>query len=381
MLRLQSIAEAVPLLSAEDEVVLGLPLAAVLAQRFRLPTSDASEFPEMVRIQMEKALPFSPDEVTTDFEVIHQNGNESVISAVAVRNEQLADIAGPLLERGLIPQQVTVYAAQRASTYAPHGNALLIYPEGETLVSAVTENGKVSLTRTLDGGAPEQLRSELPQLALSAELQGISSSFPNVLLDETCYEMRDTIEQIVPGSTNIVGLETPPAAVKLNLLPESWRQRRTHLARRGELRKRLLWASGAYGGIFALLLVYLIAMRATIGYFNSAIARDAPKTQFVRGTEANWKAVAPAIDARYYAVEILLHLFESLPSNDVRITTYNQSARQISVEGEANSPALAYQFVEKIKKNSGLRIFQFDMSAPRILANNHAQFRIEGRPR
>jgi hypothetical protein len=381
VLRLKNIAEAVPLLSAEDDVVLGLPVGAVLAQRFRLPTVDPSEFSEMVRIQMEKALPFSADEVTTDFELIQQNGNESVISAVAVRNEQLAEIAGPLVERGFIPQQVTVYAAQRASTYAPRGNALLIYPEGETVVSAVTENGKLSLTRTLDGTAPEQLRTELPQLALSAELQGISASFPNVLLDETCYELRDTVEQIVAISPEIVGLETPPAPVKLNLLPESWRHRRTQLARRGELRKRLLWLGGAYVGLFLLLLVYLIAMRATIGYFNSAIARDAPKTQFVRATEATWKALAPAIDSRYYPVEILLHLFESLPSGDVRITTYNQSARQISVEGEANSPTLAYQFIEKIKKNTGLQILQFDMGAPRILPNNHAQFRIEGRSR
>ena len=120
----------------------------------------------MIRIQIEKALPFSADEVTTDFEVIEQTESGSVVSAVAIRNEQLAEIAAPLLERGYIPRQVTVYAAQRASTYAPQGNALLIYPEGETLVSAVTENGKVSLTRTLEGAKAEQLQLELPQMSL-----------------------------------------------------------------------------------------------------------------------------------------------------------------------------------------------------------------------
>ena len=64
---------------------------------------------------------------------------------------------------------------------------------------------------------------------------------------------------------------------------------------------------------------------------------------------------------------------------EVRITAYNQSARQISVDGEANTAALAYQFIEKIKKNPDLRVFQFDMAAPRILPNNHAQFRLEGK--
>jgi hypothetical protein len=378
---LQTLDEAVPLLSVDDNIVLSLPVAAVLAQRFRLPTVDPAEFPEMVRIQIEKALPFSAEEVTTDFELIEQNETESVISAVAVRNERLAEIAAPLLNKGIIPRQVTVYAAQRATTYAPEGRALFIYPEGEALVSAITENGKVSFARTLDGIAPEQLRMELPQLAMSAELQGINVSFPNVLLDETCYELRETVQGILASPTELVGIETPPASVKLNLLPESWRQRRAHLAKRGEWQKRLILAGGAYATIFLLFLLYLGYTRFAIARLDRLIAHDAPQTQFVRETEANWKALAPAIDSRFYPVEILLHLYESLPSADVRITAYNQSARQLSIDGEANTAALAYQFAEKVKKNAGLQIFRFDMAAPRILANNHAQFRLEGKPR
>ena len=379
--KLQTLEEAVPLLTATDDFVLGLPIAAVLAQRFRLPTVDPAEFPEMIRIQIEKALPFSPDEVTTDFEVIEQSEGGSVVSAVAVRNQQLAEMAAPLLERGYIPRQVTVYAAQRASTYAPEGNALLIYPEGETLVSAVTENGKVSLTRTLESVQQEQLQIELPQLRLSAELQGINASFPNVLLDESCYQLRDTVQGILASPTEIVGVELPPAPVKLNLLPESWRQRRSQLTRQAEWRKRVVWTGGAYAALFLLLLAYLGFMRVVIGSLDRRIARDAPQTEFVRVAEANWKALAPAIDSHYYPVEILLHLFESLPSSDVRITGYNQSARQVSVDGEANTAALAYQFIDKIKKNPELRVFQFDMAAPRILPNDHAQFRVEGKPR
>ena len=378
---LRTLEEAAPLVSAQDDIVLSLPVTSVLAQRLRLPTVDPAEFPEMVRIQIEKALPFSAEEVTTDFELIEQNENESVISAVAVRNEQLAELAAPLLDKGIIPRQVTVYAAQRASTHAPEGRALLIYPEGETLVSAITENGKVSFTRALDGVAPEQLQMELPQLAMSAELQGIKGSFPNVLLDESCYELRDTIQGILARPTELVSIETPPAAVKLNLLPESWRQRRARLAKRGEWKKRLTLAGGIYGAILLLLILYLGYTRFAIAWLDRLIARDSPQTQFVRETEANWKALAPAIDSRFYPVEILLHLSESLPSADVRITAYNQSARQISVDGEANTAALVYQFAEKVKTNAGLQNFRFDMAAPRILPNNHAQFRLEGKPK
>src|ERR1041384_5073095 len=378
--KLQTLGEAVPLLSATDDFVLGLPIAAVLAQRFRLPSVDPAEFPEMIRIQIEKVLPFSAEEVTTDFEVIEQDENESVFSAVAIRNEQLAEIAAPLLDRGFIPRQVTVYAAQRASTHAPKGNALLIYPEGEMLVYAMTENGKLSLARTIERDG-DQLQMELPQLRLSAELQGIDASFTNVLLDESCYELRETVEGILTSPTEIVGIELPPAPVKLNLLPESWRRRRVQVMRQVEWRKRLFWAGGAYVGILLLLFVCLALLRFQLGRLDRRIARDAPGTEFVRATEAKWKALAPAIDAHYYPVEILQHLFESLPSTDVRITSYNQSARQISVDGEANTAALAYEFIEKIKKKPELRTFKFDMGAPRILSNNHAQFRLEGKPK
>lgn len=378
---LASLEAAVPLLRPNDDLVLSLPVAVVLAQRFRLPTIDPAEFPEMVRIQIEKALPFSLDELTTDFEVIEQNENESVVSAVAVRNDQLAEMAAPLLSSGNIPSRVTVYAAHRAMTHVPEGRALLIYPEGEQLVSAITENGKLSLTRTLEGIEPEQLQADLPQLTLSAELQGIDAAFSNILLDESCYDIRDAIEGILTHRPDLVGVEAPPAAVKLNLLPESWRQQRAQLTRRQEWKKRLGWVGAAYAATVLVALLYWAWLHIDLVRMQRLIARDEPQVKFVRQAEATWKALAPAIDSRYYPVEILLHLSESLPSEQVRITAFNQSARQISVDGEADSAALAYQFADKVKKNPGLQIFTFNMADPRILPNSHAQFRLEGRPR
>src|SRR5881227_2513924 len=110
--KLQTLEEAVPLLSADDEFVLGLPVSSVMAQRFRLPSVDPAEFPDMIRLQIEKSLPFPPDEVTSSFELIEQSENESVVSTSTNRNDRLAELASPLLDRGYIPRQVTVYAAQ-----------------------------------------------------------------------------------------------------------------------------------------------------------------------------------------------------------------------------------------------------------------------------
>jgi hypothetical protein len=111
------------------------------------------------------------------------------------------------------------------------------------------------------------------------------------------------------------------------------------------------------------------------------IKADAPRTASVRATVEKWRALSPAIDPRFYPIEVLRHLFDSLPSPDVRITQYNQSARQISIEGEANTAALAYQFADKLKKQPDLQSFVFDMQSPRLLPNDHAQFHIEGKAR
>jgi hypothetical protein len=373
--------EAGALLQPGQDFVLGLPVTVVLAQRMRLPTVDRDEFLEMVRIQVEKAMPYSTEEMTTGSDMISQTEEGSIISAVAVHNEKLSELAAPLLSRNLIPSQVTVYAAQRAATHAPGGAALLIYPENDAIVCAIAEEGKLSFTRTLSAADPLQLERDLPQLALSAELQGINTSFPKILLDESLYALRDTVEGIFNTPAELIAVEVPPADTGLNLLPEDWRQRRSQLVRRGEWRKRLIWAGGVYAGLLVCFLAYLLILRLEIGRLGRRIERDAPRTEFVKMTAAKWRTLAPAIDPRFYPIEVLVHISDSLPSADVRITKLDQSARQVSVEGEANSAALAYQFADKVKKNPDLQMFQFEMAAPRILGNDHAQFRLEGKPR
>src|SRR5207302_816687 len=191
-----------------------------------------------------------------------------------------------------------------------------------------------------------------------------NTPFPNVLLDESCYQLRDTVQGILESPTEIVGIELPPAPVNLNLLPESWRSRRSQLARQVEWRKRLMWAGSAYAGLLVVLLACLTYMRLEVGQLDRRIAHDAPQTEFVRAAEANWKALAPAVDSHYYPVEILLHLFESLPSADVRITAYNQSARQISVDGEVNTAALDYQFIDTKKNKQHKKNIQYTKIAP-----------------
>ncbi|MDQ6655771.1 MAG: hypothetical protein M3Y80_08165, partial [Verrucomicrobiota bacterium] len=257
----------------------------------------------------------------------------------------------------------------------------LIYPENETLVCAITEDGKLGFTRSLETNDTAQLQRDLPHLALTAELQGIDTAFPVVLLDDSLAELQPSLEAMFATRTDLIPVEVPPSGTRLNLLPDSWRLRRLELERQATWRKRLIWASGVYAGILLLFAAYLGFLRMQAGRLDRRIAKDEPSVSFIRATETKWKALAPAIDPRYYPIELLLHIFESLPSPDVQITSYSQSARQLSVDGEANTAALAYQFADQVKKHPDLQQFKFEMAAPRILPNEHAQFRLEGKPK
>src|SRR5207248_9618137 len=97
-----SLAAAAETLSTDDDVVLALPISMVLAQRMRLPSGEGWELRGMVRIQLEKALAFSTEEVTSDFEVIEQANGECVISSEAVQDQWLTEIAPPLLTRMVV---------------------------------------------------------------------------------------------------------------------------------------------------------------------------------------------------------------------------------------------------------------------------------------
>ncbi len=376
-----SIEESLPFLAGRKNLVLALPVSAILAQRLRLPNTEPEEFSEMVRIQVEKALPYAPEEVTTDFEIIDQSEEGSVVSAIAVHNERLSELAAPLLARGIIPRQVTVYAAQRAATHAADGRAFLIYQEDDALVCAITEEGKVGFTRALEGQDGGQLQRDLPQFALSAELQGINTAVPLVLLDQNLLEMREAVQGMFSARADMISLETPPAATKLNLLPESWRRRSAELERQAQWKQRLLWAGALYGAFVLLVALYVGFLRYQVGRLERRLAKDEPQTAFVKKMDATWKALAPAIDPHFYPIEVLLNIYQSLPSPDVQITSFNQSARQVSIDGEAPNAAMAYQFADAVKKNPDLKTFQFEMAAPRILPNEHAQFRLEGKPK
>ena len=223
------------------------------------------------------------------------------------------------------------------------------------------------------------MQRDLPQLALSAELQGIDTSFPKVLLDESCLPLRDTIERVFAQRPDLMGTETPPATVKLDLAPEAWRKQRAALVRRREWRKRLLWAGGAYAAAFLLFALYVAIIRFQVGHLQKAIGRDAPKVEFIKRTEANWKALSPAIDPHYYPIEVLLHFLRASRTRRSGSPFTSNPLKQYFGAGRSALRRPGLSVCREGKETSRPAEFYFQLGTPRILPNDHAQFRLEGK--
>ena len=115
---LEAAAGAVPLDAA---VRLSLPVGAVIIEKMLLPSTDREELGGMVVLQLEKTLPYNGDEITSGFEVLRQEQNESELLAFAVNNEALDGLCEPLRARGRLPEQVGIFAAQLAAKCAGGG--------------------------------------------------------------------------------------------------------------------------------------------------------------------------------------------------------------------------------------------------------------------
>jgi len=104
----------------------------------------------------------------------------------------------------------------------------------------------------------------------------------------------------------------------------------------------------------------------------------APALQMVHDTQAAWKDLQPAVDVNSYPLEVLLHVSESLPGDQVHLTLFEQEGDHLLLKAEARNLTAAFQFFDQLKKNPHLSGYTWDMAQPHSLANDITQLQIEG---
>ena len=404
-----SFAEAVaflPALAASRlNVSVALPTRFAVVERLTLPSLDIQELDGMVRLQLEKTLPYALEETTYGFQILSTRVGapaspaeapseaeapgeasaspagipETALVVWVVHNSAVETFCEPLLSRKQFPQRLTIWAMHIAVQAPRGGIAAGLWQEDEGVVFAVFENGALSFTETIS--SPDEVLAELPQVTMSAELAGASTEFGVVLIDPSLAHLSESVSQVfgvptqeLPAIDDVIDVNPP-----VDLTLAAWHAELDRLERMGRIRSYLIAAGLVYAVLVLAAFAFLAVQGQRLQTVENELATVQPQVESVIARKARWKSLAPAIDRGRFTAELLMQLVQSLPSADVRLTQFDQSPTQFMVEGEAPDASQAIQFTEKLKASPALSEFQFEAGPPAILPNDHAQFRIFGK--
>ncbi|MGB8169568.1 MAG: hypothetical protein WCF18_18855 [Chthoniobacteraceae bacterium] len=374
-----TLGEAVAALPLKTAVRLAIPCQAALLERLTLPATDRAELAGMLQLQLEKSLPYPVEEMSSDFEVIHSAENESTLLSVAAHSGQLDEICQPLRDISRLPQKITLFAMHVAAACPADETVLALYAEQGHFVVAICEQGKLSWAQTVSGFEDDTLLAELPQLMLTAEMEGVPTQFTSIRLDQALERLEHPLHELFKLPVEPLSLEGLPEPAG-NLVPAAWKAdtRRIELAER--LKQRLLLAAVIYLLCVAGAFVYLAWLKRETQKITVQYAAARPQLELINKSERRWNELRRAIDPRFYTVEILYQAHRNLPTEDVRITEFAQSGGKWTLVGEAPSANLAIEYAEKLKAEKGLEEWKVVSGPPAILKGEQAKFSIEGQP-
>lgn len=332
----------------------------------------------MARLQMEKILPFAAEEVTCGLMVVETRETESVVVVFTANNHKLESLCRPLIEKGIHPSKVSVFASHLAAT-VPDGYQFIIYRELEALVLAIAQGGKLIFAQAVDAADTDQFSGQLPALMLSIQMEGLPVDFSAVHVDAACADLESALESSL--GAKIHKLLFPPFlnGQASQVMPLSWVEARKASVRSVLLKKRLKHVGVGYVVLFVLGFAYLVWLQFQMGAVEKQLLAIKPQTEFVEKLQRRWSALAPAIDPAQYPVEVLLQVYNCLPSEEVHLTKYTQTPDQFVLEGEAPTANSAIEYGERLKKNEALSRYTIEVGNPVILPNEHAQFRVFGK--
>ena len=374
-----TLAEAVGAVPAKGRVHLALPCQDVLLERIKLPSTDRGELSGMLQLQLEKTLPYPVEDVSTDFEVLGAAENESTLLSVAAHSGQLGEICQPMRDKARLPEKITLFAMHVAAACPADEVVLVLYPEQGKLVAAIVENRKLGWAQTFPGTDAATLVTELPQTLLGAELEGAPTNFSSVRLASDLEPLADLLRDMLELPVDFISLDGPMPEPAGNLLPPAWEADTKRQERNENLKQQLMIAAVVWLLAIAAAFVYLAWLKRQAQQTARELAAARPQLDFINSRETRWNALAPAVDPARYTVELLFQVAKSLPSDDVKITEFDQQLTQWKVTGEAPTAALAIEFKDKLQNNKELAGWNVSAGPPRLLQNEHAEFSIFGK--
>jgi len=365
-----------------------LPARLALLERFTLPSGDREELEGMIRLQLEKTLPYPVEETAHGFEIIRSGpvaapaaagegegagAVESVVLVTSFHLPALEALCEPLLNARIHPR-LSLWAARLGAALPADGVYWALWPEEEEAVFGIFENGRLVFLEAAP--SPEAFLECLPRTLMSAELAGAPVRFAggrsgfapwNGALEN---HLGAPVEALEPGPV------FPSGAPELT--PAAWDEAMRREGRRRQRKRTLVGVAALYGVLVLLALVYNGLQSYRLRLIDREIATLQPQVDALLAHQQRWRALEAITNPRRATVEVLHQITRSLPSAEVNITQFDQTATGIMITGEAPSAAAAVSLLEALKANEELE-YEFTATPPTPLADDRAQFRIFGK--
>lgn len=374
-----TLAEAAATLKPGLALHLALPCDALIIEGLRLPTPDRSELPSMVRLQLEKSLPYPLEEVSADFIVLETTPKESSVVSIVASHAALEKLCQPLRQRGVSPRWVTPYVLHVAAACPAAETVLAVYPEQKQIVLAICAAGKLSWAHIIASTSAAELSAELPQALLVAAMEGAPTDFRRVLLAPEARALTPVLRGALPQPIDPLPAISPMLDAPLNLVPPSWLLVAQQAVQARRMRRNLQLAGLFYFCVLAAGAVYWFLMNREAEALARQVAAAQPKLQFIQARQARSNILAPAADPARSTVELLYLIQRAIPDGATRITEFDQQMDQWRVVGEAPNAALAIDYMNRLKADPDLSAYQISAGPPQLLPNEHAQFNIFGK--
>ena len=375
-----SLAEAAALLPSRLPVHLALPVQGLVIERSQLPATQPDELAGMVRLQWEKTLPFPPEDVSGDFAVITQEPKESTVLAVAASRPALEKLCQPLRERAATVTRLSPFVCHVAAACPADQTVLAVYVELGQIVLAIVENrcaGWVHLFPSCDAA---RFSAELPQLLLTASLEGVPVVFAEVLVAPEAEACETALREHCPAPIAPLPLIAPSSDAAMDLLPPAWRLQEEQSRTWRRTARRLRVAAAVYLLVVMAGMGHLFLLRRQSRQVETQLAALRPQLVQIQERQSRSLALAPAIDPHRYTVEMLYLIHHCLPGAEVRLTEFDQTLPQWRIVGEAPTAALAVHYVARLKDDPELKDCQISAGPPQLVAGERAQFSIFGKP-
>lgn len=304
------------------------------------------------------------------------------VATVDGRSLSLAFIGSSHLPDGLIHPRAAAYEV-RARLLPMQDNAVHFWKElgdwcfglthGPALVYAQSMG-----TPLLDAEAGAEIRRILWRLQSESVLT--TAPVTRVWLTRPSAGEREAIAKALPGFTDREIPDAPPSLPesRIDLAPSQVQAARKARHSRGRLARIGMLA----GCVYAIFLLFLIGRHVSgmleIRKSEGVLAGQQEQMTDLMAISSRWNVMRPALDPTFYGLDLLFICAQMLPEKDVRLTAFALNGPRLQLSGEARTVPLAFEYIDRIKKNPDLVMYRWEAPQPTVLPNNSASFQIVG---